>query len=445
MATDFPASPSNGDTHAGFTYNSTTGAWESGAAAGGGSGVTSHANLAAFPASPSEGDLAYAEDTDALYLRKASTWERVYTGTDEVLSFNNDPAATIVLLQDGTATTVNLPATDPEGFPITYSHDTNPSNQAQATITNSGSTYTITPSTTASDAGNFTLRFKATDGLHSISKTSNVSLAFAPIVDYLVVGGGGGGSGGDNGGTGGGGGGGGAGGLLAGTSLTLADSTTYTITVGGGGTGGAFNGGLGNSGGNSSIAGSGLTTITATGGGRGGSHGNTSSAATGGSGGGGGGRGGSGAAGTSGQGNSGGTGGNWGGGGGGGGAGGAGGNGTGSNGGAGGVGVSNSITGSAVFYAGGGGGGRNGGSNGAGGNGGGGSWATSPDAVDGTGGGGGGQPAGSNSGGAGGDGVVILRTSKAHSTVTTSGTVTHTTDGNFNIYKFTGNGTISWT
>ena len=70
MATDFPNSPSNGDTHAGFTYNSTTGAWESSAAAGGGSGVTSHANLAAFPASPSEGDLAYAEDTDALYLRK---------------------------------------------------------------------------------------------------------------------------------------------------------------------------------------------------------------------------------------------------------------------------------------------------------------------------------------------------------------------------------------
>ena len=442
MATNFPNSPSNGDTHAGFTFNSTTGAWES-SAGGGGAGVTTHANLAAFPASPSEGDLAYAEDTDALYLRKASTWERVYTGTDEVLSFNNDPAATIVLLQDGTATTVNLPATDPEGFPITYSHDTNPSNQSQATITNSGSTYTITPSTTASDAGNFTLRFKATDGLHSISKTSNVSLAFAPIVDYLVVGGGGGGSGGDNGGTGGGGGGGGAGGLLSGTSLTLADNTTYTITVGSGGTGGAFNGGLGNSGGNSSIAGSGLTTITATGGGRGGS--NTTSGATGGSGGGGGGRGHGGGAGTSGQGNSGGAGGNWGGGGGGGGAGGAGGNATGSDGGAGGVGVSNSITGSAVYYAGGGGGGRNGGSNGAGGNGGGGSWATSPDAVDGTGGGGAGQPAGSNSGGAGGDGVVILRTSKAHSTVTTSGTVTHTTDGNFNIYKFTGNGTISWT
>ena len=443
MATDFPASPSNGDTHAGFTYNSTTGAWESGAAAGGGSGVTSHANLAAFPAGPSEGDLAYAEDTDALYLRKASTWERVYTGTDEILSFNSDPAASIVLLQDGTATTVNLPATDPEGFPITYSHDTNRSNQAQATITNSGSTYTITPSTNTSNAGNFTLRFKATDGLHSISKTSNVSLAFAPVVDYLVVGGGGGGSGGDNGGSGGGGGGGGAGGLLSGTSLTLASSTTYTITVGSGGNGGAFNGGLGVSGGNSSIAGSGLTTITATGGGRGA---NVSQAgANGGSGGGGGGRGHAPGTGVSGQGNSGGNGGNWGGGGGGGGAGAAGSNATGSDGGAGGVGVQSSITGTAVYYAGGGGGGRNGGSNGAGGSGGGGSWPSAPDGVDGTGGGGAGQPAGSNSGGAGGDGVVILRTSKAHSTVTTSGTVTHTTDGNFNIYKFTGNGTISWT
>jgi len=444
MATDFPASPSNGDTHAGFTYNSTTGAWESSAAGGGsGSGVTSHANLAAFPASPSEGDLAYAEDTDALYLRKASTWERVYTGTDEVLSFDNDPAASIVLLQDGTATTVNLPATDPEGFPITYSHDTNPSNQAQATITNSGATYTITPSTTASDAGNFTLRFKATDGLHSISKTSAVQLAFSPIVDYLVVGGGGGGSGGDNSAAGGGGGGGGAGGLLSGTSLTLADSTTYTITVGTGGTGGNFQAN-GQSGADSSIAGSGLTTITATGGGRGGNH--VTSGAAGGSGGGGGGRGQAGGAGTSGQGNSGGNGGSpYAGGGGGGGAGAVGGATTSSDGGVGGVGVSSSITGTAVYYAGGGGGGKNGGSNGAGGNGGGGSWATSPDAVDGTGGGGGGQPAGSNSGGAGGDGVVILRTLKAHSTVTTSGTVTHSTDGSYNIYKFTGNGTIGWT
>jgi hypothetical protein len=412
------------------------------AGADGSSASVAYANLAAFPANPNEGDLAYAEDTDALYLRKTSTWERVYTGTDEILSFDNDPASEIVLASDGTATNLILPATDPEVFQIPYSYDTNPSNQTQATVTNNGSTFTLTPSTNSSDAGNFTLRFKATDGLHSVSKTSTVSLGFAPIVDYLVVAGGGGGSGGDNGGSGGGGGGGGAGGLLTGTSLTLANNTTYDIIVGNGGNGGAFNNGLGTSGGNSSLSGTGLTTITAIGGGRGANI--SSNGANGGSGGGGGGRGQAAGTGTAGQGNSGGAGGNWGGGGGGGGAGAAGGAAGGNPGGNGGDGIESSITGTATYYAGGGGGGYNAGAaNGTGGLGGGG--AGNQAATPNTGGGGGGQPAGTGAGRAGGSGIVILRTAKAHSSVTTTGTVTHTTDGSYNIYSFTGNGTISWT
>jgi hypothetical protein len=90
--------------------------------------------------------------------------------------------------------------------------------------------------------------------------------------DYLVVAGGGGGSAG----------GGGAGGLRStvgttggGGSLESALSLTaqaYTITVGAGGAGGgadAGTGGNGTNGGNSSIAGSGLTTVTSTGGGGG--------------------------------------------------------------------------------------------------------------------------------------------------------------------------------
>ena len=55
MATDFPANPSNGDTHAGFTFNSTTGAWESSGGGGGGAGVTTHANLAASSQKDSAG------------------------------------------------------------------------------------------------------------------------------------------------------------------------------------------------------------------------------------------------------------------------------------------------------------------------------------------------------------------------------------------------------
>ena len=55
-------------------------------------GVTSHANVAAFPASPSEGDLAYAQDTDALYLRKLLDGERIDNGGES-------PVITTMILQ----------------------------------------------------------------------------------------------------------------------------------------------------------------------------------------------------------------------------------------------------------------------------------------------------------------------------------------------------------
>ena len=109
-------------------------------------------------------------------------------------------------------------------------------------------------------------------------------------VDYLVIAGGGGG--GDNGG-----GGGGAGGLRStvdvtgggGTlesKLSLTSSTAYTVTIGAGGNGATSTNARGTNGGDSSIAGSGLTTITSTGGGGGGSAGNNAGL-SGGSGGGG--------------------------------------------------------------------------------------------------------------------------------------------------------------
>ena len=52
MATDFPANPSNGDTHAGFTFNSTTGAWESVP-----SGIDALTDVDTTTAAPSTDDL----------------------------------------------------------------------------------------------------------------------------------------------------------------------------------------------------------------------------------------------------------------------------------------------------------------------------------------------------------------------------------------------------
>ena len=184
MAINFPNSPSNGDTHTAggktFTYDATAGVWDPASSSGGGSGVTSYANFAAFPGSPTEGDLAYAQDTNALYLYDGTgTWDRVYTGVSEVPEFTTSPAASYDLAQDGTATTVTVAATDPEGFDVTYSYDTNPSNQTQATISHSGGVFTVTPSTNTANAGTFDLRFKASDGLHIGSKTSTFSLGFS--------------------------------------------------------------------------------------------------------------------------------------------------------------------------------------------------------------------------------------------------------------------------
>jgi len=232
MAINFPDNPSNGDTHAGFTWNATTGAWQSAAyhtatgntaptnpqsgdqwfdtsdgtlyvyfndgsssqwvgvsgpqgpsGASGvdgvdGSSVTTYANTSSFPSSNNTvGDFAFATNTKALYIWDGSEWDRMYTGANETPEWTTNPNSTYEL-QSGTNTVITVAASDPEGFPITYSHDTNPSNQTQATITNNGGTFTVVPSANNSHAGTFTLRFKATDGLHVSSVSSSMTLSF---------------------------------------------------------------------------------------------------------------------------------------------------------------------------------------------------------------------------------------------------------------------------
>lgn len=281
-----------------------------------------------------------------------------------------------------------------------------------------------------------------TDQFKYLSTAAGGALSY----DFLVVAGGGGGGGQQ-------GGGGGAGGMLT-TNLPLASfpDGSYAVVVGAGGNGGPGTGGFGgggqagSNGSNSSVVGAGLTAI-----GGGGGAGNNVNAGNGGSGGGAGVNTSSKGTGIGGQGHDGanrvginqdGSGG-----------GGAGAVGTGANnptvpgGGAGGVGVSSSISGSAVFYAGGGGGGGdNSNPGGAGGNGGGGAGSattgTNATANTGGGGGGGGQVVGTlYAGGNGGSGVVIIRYPSAAVTADgTGGTITHS--GGYTIHTFTASGTF---
>ncbi len=274
-------------------------------------------------------------------------------------------------------------------------------------------------------------------------------------VEALIVAGGGGGCGTS---VGGGAGGGGAGGLLYygsekpktpnGPALELTRGITYTCTVGNGGNGVGSHGDKGQ---DSSISGSGFTTLTAIGGGGGMTRSLDRSKSTGGSGGGGpefpdasvyG-------FGTPLQGNPGGFGETNVGGGGGGGAGSPGSSASalGGRGGAGGNGLGYLITGTLTYYAGGGGGSRNSGVGGPGGIGGGGSggrgsagtaWDTNINGQANTGGGGGGSY--ETASGNGGSGIIVLRS--LFKAASTSGTVTEIIDGDFYVYKFTGTGTI---
>ena len=242
MAINFPDSPSNGDTHIvgdkTWTYNASKTRWTAsglyvsdnaptnpsagdqwfnstdgsllvyyndgsssqwvvvsgpagsdGAAGSSGSSVTSYANLAAFPSSGNTvGDFGFATDTKAVYIWDGTEWDRVYTDTNAVPEWTTAPPATADLAIDGTATNQTVVASDPEGFPIEYSYDTNPSNQSQATISQANNVFTITPSTVESNNGSFTLRYKATDGLHSTSKSTIYTLEFTTPMNVSTAG-----------------------------------------------------------------------------------------------------------------------------------------------------------------------------------------------------------------------------------------------------------------
>jgi hypothetical protein len=342
---------------------------------------------------------------------------------------------------------------------------------SQNAATTSSTSITFTGLTQGSA---YTFKVSATNanGTGLESAASN-SVSIPILVDYLIVAGGGGGGRSS-------GGGGGAGGYLTtigGTGLYLVPGTNYLVTVDAAGAS-QQSGSLPTVGGNSIFS-----SVTATGGGGGGGYNfnaspaNTYNGVAGGSGGGAwGANNPAGAASPSGQGNAGGTAASGSGygesTGGGGGAGAVGANGGSSNGicGAGGVGLSNSITGSAVFYAGGGGGGYGnynyGGSQtgGAGGNGGGGQGANNSGAGGGlaginggngtanTGGGGGGssytgQLVSPGAGGNGGSGVVILRYPDTR-TITFGAGVTGTESSASGGYKratiTAGSGNVSW-
>lgn len=176
-------------------------------AGGGGGGATSYANAAALPTSGNTaGDLAFTLDKNALFNWDGTEWDRIYSGPNEVPTWDSALPSGIALSSSGTPTVVAFKADpDIEGFPINYSYETVPANPAQldsAYGEDSGGSVgtgildssdhattpriTLKPSSDASHAGAFTLRVKANDGSHVITSSSTVSLSFFEG-DYFYI------------------------------------------------------------------------------------------------------------------------------------------------------------------------------------------------------------------------------------------------------------------
>lgn len=152
-------------------------------AGGTGGGVTSYTDITARNAAAvNEGDMAWVTSDTSLYVYDGNEWDRIHSDENTTPNWTTEPNTTYSLEADGTNTTITTVAVDPEGFPIEYDYDTNPTNPSQITsiVNNNDGTFTMTPSTTTSDAGSFALRIKASDGLSILSKTVEVDLSFLP-------------------------------------------------------------------------------------------------------------------------------------------------------------------------------------------------------------------------------------------------------------------------
>tara|TARA_R110000822_G_scaffold57259_3_gene144128 strand:+ start:1495 stop:2970 length:1476 start_codon:yes stop_codon:yes gene_type:complete len=151
-------------------------------------GIVTASTFVTLPSSPSTTDLAFTNDTKALYIYDGTEWDRIASGTNQTPDWTTEPpTATVNLSQTGTATTQTVLAVDPENFPITYSFDTSPSNQEQATITHTAGAFTITPTTDATKPGSFTLRYKASDGLNSTARSTPYLLSFEMIITVATA------------------------------------------------------------------------------------------------------------------------------------------------------------------------------------------------------------------------------------------------------------------
>lgn len=122
------------------------------------------------------GDQAFVTSNNNLYVWNGSGWYKIAT-VNLTPSITTQPESTYTFQTDGTAISVTLAATDPEGFPLTWSA-TESGMGTLATKSQSDNVFTYTPSTDSGDQGSsFTATFSVTDGVNTaVSNTATFTI-----------------------------------------------------------------------------------------------------------------------------------------------------------------------------------------------------------------------------------------------------------------------------
>ena len=187
---------------------------------------------------------------DALYINASPVWQT--------------NSGTLGTFTEQVSISVSATATDSDST-ISYALASGSTLPSGVTLNSSSGLISGTLPDIASDITyNFTIN--ASDGVNTIPRTFSITSKYLIPVEYLIIAGGGGG-GSDVGA------GGGGGGFISGNT-GISTQSTYSITVGQGGLGGIQGGDASTNGSNSIFSGTGISTLTALGGGAGGSWNN---------------------------------------------------------------------------------------------------------------------------------------------------------------------------
>ena len=155
-------------------------------------GVATYATMALLIAATgmTTSDLAFVTANNNLYLYTGTGWFKVATVSNNSPSAITGVNSSYTLATDGTATTITAVSTDPEGFPLTWSYSVSTGSLtngggATATVSQADNVFTITPTTTDTYAGTFSLTFSASDGTNAATSISAFTLEFA--VDWTTA------------------------------------------------------------------------------------------------------------------------------------------------------------------------------------------------------------------------------------------------------------------